>query len=150
MNGQRLPRRVRGFTLVEIATAGVVLVVLTAIAIPVFTTWSMQDDRAEAHRALNAVLAAQEEFIAQHARYATAAEISAPKPKGAGVPLATTNYLLTLQMDPATLSWVATARAAPGRKAEDDDRCAVMRLDHNGTRTALGKDGEDHSEDCWK
>jgi hypothetical protein len=44
---------------------------------------------------------------------------------------------------------VAVARAVASGGAARDARCAELRLDQHGRRTARDTSGEDTSTDCW-
>lgn len=64
-------RNRRGFTLVEILIVVVMLAILFAIAIPIYTRYVAQARAAEAQEAINAIKAAANVFNAQHGAWPT-------------------------------------------------------------------------------
>ena len=151
MTGPCSPR-VRGFTLIEALTALVVIVVLTAIAVPMWRNHQLRVRRAEAMGALNAIQVAQDRFFGRMARYATAGALGAEPPLGLG--LAATSqrgfYAIELRTAEDGLSYLAIASAAPHGGKSDDARCAQFSIDHSGIRRARDAGGEDRSADCWR
>jgi type IV pilus assembly protein PilE len=75
MNSAATPRRRLGFTLSELLTALVVLVVLAAIAVPLWRNHLLRVRRADATAALIAVQNAQDQVLSQR-RYAMLAHNS--------------------------------------------------------------------------
>jgi type IV pilus assembly protein PilE len=144
--------RSRGFTLVEVFTVLVTLVVLTAIAIPMWRNHLLRVRRADAMAALTAIQAEQDRFFARNARYASDTELSAPPPGGLGVGAKSSGgyYALELRTDADGLAYRAIARAVPLAGASEDARCVQMSLDHAGMRRAQDASGGDRSTDCWR
>jgi len=144
-------RSIRGFTVAEVLTALVVITVLAAIAIPMWRTHLLRVRRAEARDALTSLQAAQDRWFGRHARYASAAELTARAP--GGLELATTTihglYAITLETAADGLGYLATARAVASAGQDSDDRCAVFTIDHVGLMSATDSSGADRSADCW-
>ena len=135
----------------EILTALVVIAVLAAIAIPSWRTHLLRVRRAEARDALTNIQAAQDRWFGSHARYATAAQLTARAPDGLELAATTPSglYAITLATSADGLSFLATARAIAHSGQEGDDRCAVFSIDHVGQMSASDSAGADRSADCW-
>jgi type IV pilus assembly protein PilE len=135
----------------EILTAAVALAVLAAIAIPSWRTHLLRVRRAEARDALMNIQAAQDRWFGSHARYATAAQLTAPAPDGLGLAATTPGglYAITLATSADGLGFRVTARAIARAGQESDDRCATFTIDHVGQLSASDSTGADRSADCW-
>jgi type IV pilus assembly protein PilE len=148
---QELPR-VRGFTLIEALTVLVVIVVLAAIAVPMWRNHLLRVRRADAMGALNALQVSQDRFFGRTARYATAATLTASPPRGLG--LAATSqrgfYEIELRTADDGLSYLAIAGAVPLGGQAGDARCVQFSIDQSGIRRARDAAGEDRSADCWR
>jgi type IV pilus assembly protein PilE len=144
--------RPRGFTLIEALTVAVVLAVLTAIAVPTWRTHLLRVQRADATAALLAVQSAQDRYFGQNARYAAGSELTTAPPRGLGLGTASAGgrYRLHLETAADGLSYSATARTVPDAGQSGDTRCAELRIDHLGRRTAIDAAGQDRSGDCWR
>jgi type IV pilus assembly protein PilE len=141
----------RGLTLVEVLTAVVALVVVVSVAIPMWRTHQLKVRRGEAIDALLAVQAAQDRYFAAHARYADWSRAHAAPPQGLGLRAASEHnaWAIRVELDRDELGYVAIARPMHVGAANGDPRCADMRLDQHGRRSATNSDGEDSSADCW-
>jgi type IV pilus assembly protein PilE len=133
----------RGFTLLEILTALIVVGVLAAIAIPSWRTHLLRTRRADASATLLAVQKAQDSWFAGHARYADAAQL------GIGGS-AHGWYTLELTVAADGLGYLATAQATRGSAQSPDERCSRFTIDHLGQRRAFDVGGVDRSPDCWR
>lgn len=142
----------RGFTLAEILTALVVIVVLAAVAIPMWRVHTLRVRRADATAALIAVQSAQDAYFGRHARYADGAQLTRPAPEGLGLEDHSERgyYDITLVRREDGLGYVATARAAHRAGQSGDTRCVEFSLDQNNRRRALDVEGRDRSADCWR
>lgn len=142
----------RRFTPVEVFTAIVVLVVLTAIAVPMWNTHQLRVRREDATNSLRALQAAQDNYFGQHARYADEAELraSAPQSMTANGVSARGHYQITLRKSDDDLTYSATAQALPQEGETADPRCVELRIDQNGRLFAVDTNGEDRSADCWR
>lgn len=142
--------RSRGFTLMEVLIALVVIAVLAAIAIPTWRNHLLRVRRAEARDALIALQAAQDRFFGRHARYATAAQLTTPD----GLALKNTSaqglYSITLDTSADGLGFLATARPFAREGQTADLRCASFSIDHVGQMRAADSNGTDRSADCWR
>ena len=140
------------FTLAELLTAIVGLVVIAAIAVPMWRTHQLRLRREDAADALRAVQTAQDEYFGKHARYADEAQLRASAPRAmSGKSMSARGYYqLTLQKSDDDLTYTAVARAVPLEGEIADTRCVELRIDQNGRRYAVDADGVDRSADCWR
>jgi Tfp pilus assembly protein PilE len=148
------PGKIRHFTrltLSEALTAAVVIVVIVAIAVPMWRTHQLRERRQDAMDALRAVQTAQDEYFSKHARYADETQLRASAPQvmrdnanGRG------SYRITVSKSGDDLTYTATARAIPLEGETVDTRCVELRIDQNGRRYAVDGDGADRSADCWR
>jgi type IV pilus assembly protein PilE len=152
----RVLRRIRGFTLAEIMTAIVVVVVLGAIAVPMWRNHLLRVRRADAISALVAVQSAQDSFFGRNARYAGAAALTTAPPAGLGLSATSEHghFQIELSTSDDALRYTAVARSRPqsqdGAGESADTRCAQMSIDHLGIRRATDAAGVDRSGDCWR
>jgi len=140
------------FTPSELLTALVVLVVIAAVAVPMWRTHQQRVHRHDAIDALRAVQAAQDEYFGRHARYADEAQLRAAAPKALSGEALTAGgrYQLTVRKSADDLTYSATARVIPLEGQVADTRCVELRIDQNGRRYAVDADGADRSADCWR
>ena len=144
-------RGTSGFTVAEVITVIVAFVVIAAVAIPMWRTHELRVRRQDAIEALLAVQAAQDKYFADHARYASQAQLVASPPKGLGIKPASKLgfYEIAVRDTADDLSYWASARARPLDRETPDTRCVELRIDQNGRRFATDSTGEDRSADCW-
>ena len=140
-----------GFTLSEVFTFVVALIVIAAVAMPMWRTHELRTRRDDAIESLLAVQSAQDQYFGTHARYATDAQLGANPPAGSGLkPISARGfYQITVSNSGDDLGYLAIARARvlDGKRA--DTRCVEMRIDQNGRRFAIDAEGVDRSADCW-
>lgn len=141
----------RGFTLAEVLTVLVAIVVLGAVTITMWRSSDLRARRGDAVQALLALQAAQDRYFGLHARYASEAQVAAPPPAGLGIePKSRRGYYeISVRNSPDNLGYWATARMIPRADESADERCVELRLDQNGRRFAVNAKGEDRSADCW-
>ncbi len=157
------PDRSRGFTLIEVLGALVVVAVLVSIAMPAYTSHVRKARRADALAAIAAVQQAQERHRANHLLYATHFIVADGQWTGLGASTdanaatalvaAGGHYRLTIDgADTAGYRIVATARGDQAR----DVGCAVLRASvqgaqwrhESGPTAALGNDAPANRR-CW-
>jgi Tfp pilus assembly protein PilE len=133
-----------GFTLREVLTALVALVVIAVVTMAMWHTHGLRSRRDDAVTALLAVQAAQDKFFGTHARYADGT---------AALGLKSTSsrrlYEISIQRGADALGYWATARSRVLQGERTDTRCVELRIDQNGRRFAVDADGTDRSADCW-
>ncbi len=119
----------RGFTILELLVALVVVGVLTAVAYPSFTASIRKGRRAEAFGKLNAVQLAQERWRSNNALYSSQlASLPTAVPPGLGIPLTTGDgrYALALGGVPSATGYEVIASAVSGTSQIDDGNCAQL------------------------
>jgi type IV pilus assembly protein PilE len=141
-----------GITLKEGLTVAVALVVIAAIALPMWRTHQLRVRRQDAMDALRAVQVAQDDYFGKHARYADEAQlrVSAPTALTAGAMSPRGYYQITVSKSADDLTYSATAHVAPLEGEVSDTRCVELRIDQNGRRFAVDAEGVDRSADCWR
>ena len=139
------------FTLSEVFTGVVALVVIAAVAIPLWRAHELHTRRDDAIEALLAVQFAQDEYFGKHAHYANDAQLDANPPAGMGLkPVSRRGfYQIAVQNSGDDLGYWAVARARVLAGEPADTRCVEMRIDQNGRRFALDSEAVDRSADCW-
>jgi len=146
------PRAARGFTLAEVLTALVVVVIVTAVAIPMWRNHQLRIRRADAIGALLALQAEQDRFFGQNALYADAAALTRKPPGGLGLTSSSAHgfYAIELRTADDGLAYSATARPVARPDVEADTRCAQFSIDHLGMRRAIDDAGKERTADCWR
>ena len=133
-----------GFTVSEILTVLVAIVVVAAVAVPMWRAHQLRTRRDDAVEALLAVQAAQDKYFGTNARYANEAQLGIEGTSRRGL------YEITLSKSNDDLGYWATARVMVHAGQAADTRCAELRIDQNGRRFAVDSDGVDRSADCWR
>ena len=137
-----LMRRQAGLTLIEILTLVVALVVIVAVAIPLWRTHELREQRKRAITVLRDVQSAQDRYFGEHAQYADAAHL--------GVALEAPRYAFEVRLSGDRLGYVAAAIASKGKiGGTADARCTRLSIDQHGRRSASDAAGEDSTSDCW-
>jgi type IV pilus assembly protein PilE len=111
----------RGFTLIELLIVIVIVGILAAIAVPVYTNYMQRARRADAKTALEQLRAAQEMRRAERGSYST--DITELQntwgvPSVAGPPSGTPDYTILLNAATAT-TYLAEANPTSGRQMTD-------------------------------
>jgi type IV pilus assembly protein PilE len=140
-----------GFTASEIFAVIVALIVLAAVAVPMWRTHELRTRRDDAIESLLAVQVAQDQYFGKHARYATDAQLGANPPAGMGLKAVSARgfYQITVRNSSDDLAYWAIARTRFLDGEPADTRCVEMRIDQNGRRFAVDSEGADRSADCW-
>jgi type IV pilus assembly protein PilE len=130
----------RGFTLIELMIAVVLVSILTAIAYPSFVDFMRKGRRSEAMAALASVQQAQERWRANHPAYAEGAVLSTAPPGGLGQPATSASgyYSIAILGDPDATKYAVTATAVAGSKQAGDLNCKVLGIDAQEGRIRYG------------
>jgi len=130
----------KGFTLIEVMIAVVILSILVAIAVPSYSKFITDSRRNDATSMLIEVAAEQQRFLSDQNRYATSmADLgydSDPMPSDDGY------YEITVS-NPTNSTFELTATPVVGGAQESDTECGSFMLRSNGVQTADG------GPDCW-
>ena len=155
-------QQARGFTLIELMIAVVVVAILTAVALPGYLEHMAKSRRAEGRNALLLTAQLQERWYStytppagQAVRYAQNAELpqlfglaAGPVFSGDNPALNTGHYTLTVAAPTAAcpIASCFAVTATPNGKHAPDARCAALSLDSRGVRTEAGTESLDY---CW-
>ena len=121
----------RGITLIELLVVVVIVGILAAIAVPLYTNYIQRARRVDAKTALEQVRAAQEMWRAEKGAYATD---TAALLNTMGAPSATIGNYYTWNFSVQT-STSYTAQAIPNG-SQISDSGGTLRIDQNGTKTS--------------
>jgi type IV pilus assembly protein PilE len=150
----------RGFTLVELIVAMVILATLAAIAIPSYSIYVLKAHRTEAKSALLDLASLEERYFSTAGTYsATPTDLGYNYGAGVSFPVGSGYYNITNITvvaavpptalipggTPATYSITATA---VGQQA-NDTACATFTINSAGLQTATGTDSNPNV-DCWQ
>jgi type IV pilus assembly protein PilE len=137
--------RERGFTLMELIIAMVIIGILAAIAIPNYTAYIARGHRSEARSALLEGANWMERWRTERGRYDDPANANNPPPTfpWAQVPrTGTARYTIAVAATPVAYTITATA---VGQMA--GDACTTLTIDQAGARNFTGASGS--QEVCW-
>ena len=138
----RAPRRLKGFTLIELMIVLAIVAIITAIAYPSYQSHNQRTRRA------NAAACLQE--MAQHMerRYSTSMSYSTPNtlPTPACANELAGIYQFAFASGQPTAS-TFTIEAAPQGPQTGDTRCATLSLNHQGVKAVSGADTV---ANCWR
>ncbi|MCS7101958.1 MAG: prepilin-type N-terminal cleavage/methylation domain-containing protein [Burkholderiaceae bacterium] len=130
----------RGFTLIELVVAMVVIAILAAVAIPIYAEYIRRGHRADARAALLLAAQWQERFRSENNAYAAALPAAMGQVPASG----TARYLLTVDRPGGPQTYLLTATRT-GPQAGDD--CGDFTLDHLGARGTVN--GTLPANRCW-
>lgn len=141
-----------GLTLLEVLTGVVALVVIVAVALPMWRIHQVRQQRADAIDALLAVQIAQDRHFATHAHYVDDAGLTLAPPGGLGLTRnsRTGAHDIAVRRSADRLGYVAVATFARQGGALDDPRCLELDLDQQGRRSSRDSSGQDTTGDCWR
>lgn len=133
-------RRQRGFTLIELMIAVVIVAILTGIAFPSYQRYVLRSHRVEAQALLSEAAARQERYYSQNNAYAsTAAALNMTSQVNA------LQYYSLAISNVTDTSYTLTA-TAQGAQAKDG-QCLSLSIDQAGTRSNTGTGT---GTTCWQ
>ena len=137
-------RRDRGFTLIELMIAVVIVGILAAIAFPSYKDHVYKSRRSTAKAALMDLAARQEQYLQNYKQYAGAiADLNAPTTTEGGF------YGLTVTgaLDPSGTTVIGyPLTATPAGDQVNDTKCATLTLTSRGVKNVTGTAGV---AACW-
>ncbi|MGH8495814.1 MAG: type IV pilin protein [Gammaproteobacteria bacterium] len=136
-------RAMRGFTLIEIMIAMVIVAILAAIGIPAYRDYIIRTNRGDATAALLKIAAAQEKFYLQNDTYTT--NLAAP-PAGLGIPNTDAGYYDLAVTAADADGFTATATAIAGEAQASDDECQTFTITQQNVRTSTPS----AADVCWR
>ena len=149
--------RTGGFTLIEVMIATVIIAILTAIALPQYSSYVLRARRADAKTALLELAARQERFFAVNNAYTSnAADLGYGS--GATFPINVSpgsNNYYTLAVPTVTAGSATTlptfvATATPSGAQQKDTPCYTYQVNSLGVKTTLDSGGTAIAgAGCW-
>ena len=137
MQQDRNPQASRGFTLIEILIALVIVAIVSSFAISSYQKSVLKSNRSAAKATLTKIASGEENWRFTHNSYtATVASVSGPIPANVS-----TIYSFTVAATASTYSAVATAI---GGQLKDTD-CTTFSISSTGAQSATGN----AASSCW-
>jgi type IV pilus assembly protein PilE len=137
----QIPNRSQGFSLIELMIAVVIVGILAAIAIPMYSDYVTRSRRADGQATLMQVAQELERCYTQFSKYNdnSCSEVNS------GVVSETSDqgfYVVTAsKLDESAFTLTAT----PQNEQADDTDCTTLTLTHLGEQSATGND----TDSCW-
>jgi len=137
----QIPNRSQGFSLIELMIAVVIVGILAAIAIPMYSDYVTRSRRADGQATLMQVAQELERCYTQFSKY----NDNSCSVVNSGVVSETSDqgfYVVTAnKLDESAFTLIAT----PQNEQADDTDCKKLTLTHLGVQSATGPD----KESCW-
>ncbi len=158
MTSPRFNRRVgpAGFTLTELLIVMVVVAILIAIAVPIYTQQVQESRRTEAKNAVLELASREERYFSTANSYSTdPTQLGYSTSAGATFPQSTgTYYQITVAVpDPnwagSGASYVITATPAAGSPQLNDSSCQSFSVTQTGVQSAENSSGTSNPS-CWQ
>jgi type IV pilus assembly protein PilE len=150
----RMRRRygLRGFSLIELLTALVIVAILASIAIPTYTSQVRRSRRTEARTALLDVASREERLFSTTTAYSNTPSDIGYGASGSTFPLAIGsgyyNVSVTVVAGPPA-GFTVTATPVTGKGQDKDTQCASFSVDEAGRQTSKDSSSNDSTSTCW-
>ncbi|MED5523946.1 MAG: type IV pilin protein [Pseudomonadota bacterium] len=135
--------KAKGFTLMELMIAVVVVGIISAIAYPSYINYLAKSRRAEAQTELMRLASLEEQYRIDHRTYVS----DLTKLGASGSTYTVAKGAFTISANGATDSLTLTATASSDQSGKDPD-CAVMTVDETGKKAAKNS-SNGGSNGCW-
>lgn len=152
------PRRLAGFTLIEVMIVVAIVAILAAIAYPSYLDSVRKSKRADARAQLMEVSQYMQRFYSQNDRYdqandagGTATTLPAALttvPKGAAI--GKQDYTIGFQSNTLTARGFTLEAVPRAGGPMASDKCGTLRINNVGRRTVNGASGGMTAETCWR
>jgi type IV pilus assembly protein PilE len=152
MHGMRGRHGLRGFSLIELLTAVMIVGILASIAIPTYTSQVRKSRRTEARTALLDVASREERLFSTTNAYSNAPADIGYGAAGTTFPMAIGsgyyNVNVTVAAGPPA-GFTVTATPVSGKGQDKDTQCASFSVDEAGRQTSKDSSANDSSANCW-
>lgn len=137
---KNLPKKILGFTLVELSIVMAIVILLALIAIPSYNTYVTGGRRADGTTSLLNLAQQMERYFTENNTYvgATLANV--------GVSPTSPQSYYNLQILTATATAYTLQAVPQGSQATNDTLCSTLTLNQLGQK---GESGTGTSADCW-
>ncbi len=141
----------RGFTLLEIMIALLIVGILAAVAIPSYRDQLRKGKRSDAITLLMDAVNREEQYMLDNSTYtADMRELGfAENPASSAEGLYTVGVLAAAADCPIERCFVLEARPVLGTTQAEDRHCQRFTIGSRGGRKAYNGDSEDTTDDCW-
>ena len=142
----------RGFSLIELLTAIVIVAILASIAIPTYTSQVRKSRRTEARTALLDLASREERLFSTTNTYSNLPADVGYGATGSTFPMAIGsgyyNVSVTVAAGPPA-TFTVTATPVSGKGQDKDKQCASFSVDQAGRQTSTDSSSNDSSTTCW-
>ena len=133
----------KGFTLVELMIAVVIVGILASVAIPAYTQYTVRAKRAAAESFIMSVANKQEQYILDARQYATTLALLNMTPPAD----VSAHYNINITTDMTATPPAYTINAVPtGSQLANDTKCGTVSINQAGTKSETGTGAVG---DCW-
>jgi type IV pilus assembly protein PilE len=142
----------RGFSLIELLTALVIVAILASIAIPTYTSQVRRSRRTEARTAVLDLASREERLFSTTTAYSNTPSDVGYGASGSTFPIAVGsgyyNVSVTVAAGPPA-GFTVTATPIAGKGQDKDTQCASFSVDEAGRQTSKDSSSSDSSSTCW-
>ena len=139
----QIPNRSQGFSLIELMIAVVIVGILAAVAIPMYSDYVTRSRRADGQATLMQVAQELERCYTQFSKYN---DNSCSVVNGDGISETSDQEFYWISASGGNLTESTfTLTATPQNEQADDTDCTALTLTHLGEQSATGND----TDSCW-